>query len=116
MLIEVEDSNAFAPGSWWRYQAEPVGSGSRVRFQFDRRPKNLKGRIWCRRCSASAGKRVFTRSLEETLRRLGAAAPACRRMMGARTADDRPRAAASIFATSNFRICMTAAITRLAFF
>jgi len=75
VLIEVEDSNAFAPGSWWRYQVEPVGSGSRVRFQFDRRPKNLKGRI-VSALLALSGKRVFTRSLEETLRRLGAAAPA----------------------------------------
>ena len=70
VLIEVEDANAFAPGSWWRYQVEPVGSGSRVRFQFDRRPKNLKGRI-VSFLLALAGKRVFTRSLEETLRRLG---------------------------------------------
>ena len=75
VLIEVEDSNAFAAGSWWRYQVEPVGSGSRVRFQFDRRPKNLKGRLVSFLLSL-AGKRVFTRSLEETLRRLGAAAPA----------------------------------------
>jgi hypothetical protein len=73
VLIEVEDSNAFAPGSWWRYQVEPVGSGSRVRFQFDRRPKNLKGRI-VRALLALGGKRMFTRSLEETLRRLGAPA------------------------------------------
>lgn len=70
VLIEVEDSNAFAPGSWWRYQVEPAGSGSRVRFQFDRRPKNLKGRI-VSALLAIGGKRTFTRSLEETLRRLG---------------------------------------------
>jgi Polyketide cyclase / dehydrase and lipid transport len=75
VLIEVEDSNAFAPGSWWRYQVEPAGSGSRVRFQFDRRPKNLKGRI-VSFLLALGGKRMFTRSLEETLRRLGTAAPA----------------------------------------
>ena len=75
VLIEVEDSNAFAPGSWWRYQVEPVGSGSRVRLQFDRRPKNLKGRFLSL-LFALAGRRVFTQSLEETLRRLGAAAPA----------------------------------------
>jgi len=75
VLIEVEDSNAFATGSWWRYQVEPVGSGSLVRFQFDRRPKNLKGRL-ASFLLALAGKRVFTRSLEETLRRLGAPASA----------------------------------------
>jgi hypothetical protein len=73
VLIEVEDSNAFAAGSWWRYQVEPAGSGSKVRFQFDRRPKNLKGRL-VSGLLALAGKRVFTKSLEETLRRLGAAA------------------------------------------
>jgi hypothetical protein len=73
VLIEVEDSNAFAAGSWWRYQVEPAGSGSKVRFQFDRRPKNLKGRL-VSALLALAGKRVFTKSLEETLRRLGAAA------------------------------------------
>ena len=73
VLIQVEDSNAFAPGSWWRYQAEPVGSGSRVRFQFDRRPKNFKGQL-VSLLLGLAGKRVFTKSLEETLRRLGAAA------------------------------------------
>ncbi len=75
VLIEVEDSNAFAAGSWWRYQVEPVGSGSRVRFQFDRRPKNLKGRIVALLLGLG-GKRIFTRSLEETLRRLGAPAGA----------------------------------------
>ena len=75
VLIEVEDSNAFAAGSWWRYQVEPVGSGSRVRFQFDRRPKNLKGRL-VSLLLALGGKRTFTRSLEETLRRLGTPAPA----------------------------------------
>jgi hypothetical protein len=75
VLIEVEDSNAFAPGSWWRYQVEPVGSGSRVRFQFDRRPKNLKGRL-ASFLLGLAGKRVFTKSLEETLRRLGTPAAA----------------------------------------
>ena len=69
VLIEVEDSNAFATGSWWRYQVEPVGSGSRVRFQFDRRPKNLKGRF-VSLLLAVGGKRMFTRALEETLRRL----------------------------------------------
>jgi hypothetical protein len=78
VLIQVEDSNAFAAGSWWRYQAEPVGSGSRVRFQFDRRPKNLKGHL-VSLLLRLAGKQVFTRSLEETLRRLGAAAPAAAR-------------------------------------
>ena len=75
VLIEVEDSNAFAAGSWWRYQVEPVGSGSRVRLQFDRRPKNLKGSVLSL-LFALAGRRVFTGSLEETLRRLGTAAPA----------------------------------------
>ena len=75
VLIEVEDSNAFAAGSWWRYQVEPVGSGSRVRFQFDRRPKNLKGRL-VSFLLGLGGKRVFTRSLEETLRRLGTPAAA----------------------------------------
>lgn len=75
VLIEVEDSNAFAAGSWWRYQVEPVGSGSRVRFQFDRRPKNLKGRL-VSLLLALGGKRMFTRSLEETLRRLGTPASA----------------------------------------
>lgn len=72
VLIEVEESNAFAPGSWWRYQVEPVGSGSRVRFQFDRRPRNLKGRIVAA-LLVLGGKRAFTKSLEETLRRLGTA-------------------------------------------
>ena len=75
VLIEVEDSNAFAAGSWWRYQVEPVGSGSKVRFQFDRRPKNLKGQLVSALLGV-AGKRVFTKSLEETLRRLGTPAAA----------------------------------------
>jgi len=44
-----------------------------VRFQFDRRPKNLKGQL-VSLLLGLAGKRVFTKSLEETLRRLGAAA------------------------------------------
>ena len=44
MRIEVKDSNAFKPGSYWVYEVTPTpGGGSHVHMEFDRRPRNLKG-------------------------------------------------------------------------
>ncbi len=67
--IEVQDSNAFAPGSFWVYQVTPANGGSHVRMEFERRPRNLKG--WFTSALLSLfGKKIFSKSLRETLRRL----------------------------------------------
>lgn len=68
--IDVKDSNAFAPGSWWVYEVTPrPGGGSHVHMEFDRRPRNLKGYLISGLLSV-AGATIFKKSLSETLRRL----------------------------------------------
>lgn len=73
--IEVQDSNAFRPGSWWVYNVEsrPEG-GSQVHLEFDRRPRNARGLLLGALLSV-AGKRIFGSFLDETLRRLEARGP-----------------------------------------
>jgi hypothetical protein len=68
--IEVQDSNAFRPGSWWVYDvtARPDG-GSHVHLEFDRRPRNVRGLLLSALLSVF-GKRIFGSFLGETLRRL----------------------------------------------
>jgi Polyketide cyclase / dehydrase and lipid transport len=68
--IEVKESNAFEPGSYWVYDVtqRPDG-GSHVRMEFDRRPRNLRGKIVSALLDV-AGTKVFGKSLEETLRRV----------------------------------------------
>jgi hypothetical protein len=68
--IEVQDSNAFEPGSFWLYQVTPGPSGgSHVRMEFDRRPRNFKGKVVGALLSL-VGKQVFGKSLRETLKRI----------------------------------------------
>jgi hypothetical protein len=68
--IEVKDSNAFRPGSWWLYTVQPrPDGGSRVRLEFERRPRNGRGALLSALLSV-LGKRIFGTFLEETLRRL----------------------------------------------
>src|SRR5215831_2162871 len=70
--IDVQDSNAFEPGSYWIYEVTPKsGGGSHVHMEFDRRPRNFKGKILSALLSV-AGTQVFEKSLGETLRRLEA--------------------------------------------
>jgi hypothetical protein len=70
--IEVQESNAFQPGSYWVYEVTPKpGGGSHVHMEFDRRPRNLKGRVLSALFRV-AGNEVFGKSLGETLRRLEA--------------------------------------------
>ena len=68
--IEVVDSNAFKPGSWWMYLVEtrPQG-GSRVHLEFQRDPRNAKGFLLSSVLSV-AGHKIFSDFLGETLRRL----------------------------------------------
>jgi hypothetical protein len=68
--LDVQDSNAFQPGSFWVYQVT-VGAngGSHVHMEFDRRPRNLKG--WVVGALLSLfGKQIFGKSLRETLKRI----------------------------------------------
>jgi hypothetical protein len=68
--IEVKDSNAFETGSHWRYEITPrIGGGCHVHMEFDRRPKNFKGRLLSGVMSIF-GKQIFQRSLADTLSRL----------------------------------------------
>jgi hypothetical protein len=72
--IDVVDSNAFKPGSFWIYQVTPrADGGSHVHMEFDRRPRNLKGLLVSTLLSV-AGKKIFTEQLSETLRRVEKAA------------------------------------------
>jgi hypothetical protein len=68
--IEVTDSNAFKPGSFWIYEVTPRNGGSHVHMEFDRRPRsNLRGLVLSALLRV-AGKRIYERQLQETLRRL----------------------------------------------
>jgi hypothetical protein len=68
--LEVEDSNAFEPGSYWQYEVTPdAKGGSHVHMEFDRRPANFKG--WSVGALLSLfGHQIFTKSLRETLKRI----------------------------------------------
>jgi hypothetical protein len=73
--IEVQDSNAFRPGSWWLYTVESrPGGGSHVSLEFDRTPRNARGLLLSGLLSL-LGKRIFGGFLAETLRRLEARSP-----------------------------------------
>jgi hypothetical protein len=78
--IEVQDSNAFRPGSWWRYTIQPrPEGGSHVHLEFQRRPRNVKGLLLSVVLSVF-GRKIFGSFLEETLRRLERrASPGARR-------------------------------------
>jgi len=74
--IEVMDSNTFKPGSFWLYEVTPgPGGGSHVHMEFDRRPRNLKGRI-VGAVLELFGDKVYAKQLSETLRRLEASSDA----------------------------------------
>ena len=68
--IDVQDSNAFEPGSYWIYEVTPLpGGGSHVHMEFDRRPRNFKGHVLSALFTV-AGNKVFGKSLGETLHRI----------------------------------------------
>jgi hypothetical protein len=71
--IQVLDSNAFAPGSFWRYQVEPNGQGgSRITFTLSRVGRTLKGKLLASLLRVF-GPRVFRRDLEVALQKIAAA-------------------------------------------
>jgi hypothetical protein len=68
--LDVQDSNAFQPGSFWVYQVTPTANGgSHVHMEFDRRPRNLKG-YFVGGLLSLFGHGIFDKSLRETLRRV----------------------------------------------
>ena len=70
--IDVQDSNAFEPGSYWVYDVTPKpGGGSHVHMEFDRRPRNFKGQVLSALLGI-AGTKIFGKALGETLRRVEA--------------------------------------------
>ena len=70
--IDVEESNAFEPGSYWDYVVTPrPGGGSHVHMEFDRKPRNLRG-ILVSTALDLFGQKMYSKMLGETLRRLEA--------------------------------------------
>jgi hypothetical protein len=68
--IQVQDSNAFRPGSWWVYDVQPrPEGGSHVHLEFQRRPRNARGLLLSALLSVF-GRKIFGTFLEETLHRL----------------------------------------------
>jgi Polyketide cyclase / dehydrase and lipid transport len=68
--IDVQDSNAFKPGSFWIYQVTPgQNGGSHVHMEFERRPRNFKGLLVGALLSLF-GKKIFSKSLSDTLRKI----------------------------------------------
>jgi hypothetical protein len=68
--IDVTDSNAFQPGSFWIYEVTPTASGgSHVHMEFDRRPRNLKG-LLLSALLGLFGKKIYDKQLRETLTRV----------------------------------------------
>jgi len=74
--IDVKDSNAFQPGSFWVYEVTPrANGGSHVHMEFERRPRNLKGLLVSTVLSLF-GKWIYGQQLRETLQRLETASAA----------------------------------------
>jgi hypothetical protein len=74
--IDVTDSNAFEPGSYWIYRVTPgKNGGSHVRMEFDRRPRNLKGRF-VSGLLGLVGTRMFEQLLRKTLSKVETSPPA----------------------------------------
>ena len=68
----VQESNSFAPGSYWRYQIAPDGKGgSRVTCTVLRRGKGAKGQIVAT-LAGLFGKRVLKKDFELMLSQLSA--------------------------------------------
>lgn len=68
--IQVQDSNAFRPGSWWLYTVQPrPEGGSHVHLEFQRRARNVKGLLLSGLLTLF-GRKIFGDFLAETLRRL----------------------------------------------
>jgi hypothetical protein len=71
--LDVQESNAFQPGSFWEYQVTPgANGGSHVRMELDRRPRNLKGLV-VGALLTLFGKQVFRKSLRDTLKKIESA-------------------------------------------
>ena len=69
--IEVQDSNAFRPGSFWIYRVTPrPDGGSHVHMEFDRRPRNTFKGLLAAAVLSLFGRRIFTKSLRQTLRQI----------------------------------------------
>jgi hypothetical protein len=68
--IDVTDSNAFKPGSFWIYEVTPApNGGSHVHMEFERRARNLKGLVLSALLGL-VGNRIYGKRLGETLRRI----------------------------------------------
>jgi hypothetical protein len=65
--LEVQDSNAFAVGSYWDYRVAPAeGGGSRVTLTVRRSGQSLKGRLLAGLLRLF-GARIFAQDLDRTL-------------------------------------------------
>jgi len=62
----VEESNAFAAGSFWEYQVSPDGAGALIEVTVRRVPRTNKARLVALLLSVF-GRRVFRNDLQRTL-------------------------------------------------
>ena len=71
--LEVTDSNAFRPGSYWEYRISPDGRGcSHVELTVHRLPRTAKGRLLTLLLGLF-GRRIFRADLAKSLQILAAA-------------------------------------------
>ena len=64
--FDVEESNAFAAGSFWEYRVSPDGSGALIEVTIRRVPRTTKARFIAVLLSVF-GRRVFRKDLQRTL-------------------------------------------------
>jgi hypothetical protein len=86
VTLTVVESNAFAPGSTWRYRIEPKpGGGSRVELTVHRVPRTARARLLAIPM-ALFGAKIFGADLAKTLDRLASAADAAKQLTAAPSA------------------------------
>jgi len=67
--VETTESNTWRPGSSWRYDVTPAGSGSRIHVTVERNPASLKGRLIALLLRLG-GKRILRKATEDVARAL----------------------------------------------
>lgn len=68
ITIETLDSNLWGPGSGWRYQLIPSGTGTKVHASLTRHAKSIKGHLVAALIPI-AGSRVLSKQLGSVLRK-----------------------------------------------
>ena len=68
--LEVLDSNAFGPGSFWEYVVTPDGTGSRIELTIKRVPVTFRYRLVDLLLGLVGGPLIFGKDLRKTLAKL----------------------------------------------